>query len=44
MAGLIKIKGYPSKSGEAETFVLDQNTVIHFGSKDIDQLGIKSSD
>ena len=40
MAGLIKFKGYSSKSGGAETFVLDQNTVINFGSKDIDQIGI----
>ena len=44
MAGLIKSKGYPSKAGGAEAFALDQNTVIHFRSQDIDQMGIKSTD
>ena len=44
MAGLIKTKGYPSKFWGAETFVLDQYTVIHLRSKDIDQIGIKIVD
>ena len=42
--GLMKSKGYPSNVGRAEAFILDKNTVIHFRSKDIDQMGIKSTD
>ena len=44
MAGLIKTKGYPSKAAGAETLDFDQNTVINFGSKDLDQTGIKCTD
>ena len=44
VAELIKFKGPQSKTVGAENLDFDQNTGISFGSNDIDQMWIKSTD